>query len=358
MSIRKLPNGRWEARERTGGRGSPRPTRTFDRKGDAAKWVEKMRRQRQLGAALQQDITLAEFMKVYWELHALPNLAASTRETYKVIWGKHILKHLGPRDLRELTPSVLTRFRADLEKAGVGIATVRKAMALVQSVLGFAVIEGRLEFNAAALVRKPRDQRKRDFQIVLPPEVERIRSRLGPLHATVVSLLAYAGPRPEEALRLSWRDIGPEAIRFEDTKQHRERWTPLVAPLARDLLEWRLASGRPSPTAPVFPAHDGRHWEADDWRNFRRRIWRPVAPEGSRPRDLRSSYITVQVYAGRPLTEIAKHAGTSVAMIDRHYAGVIANWNGQAVPAADQIRRAREAVGGRSVDGASGTAGT
>jgi hypothetical protein len=46
MSIRKLPTGRLEARERTGGRGSRRLARTFNRKADADKWVETMRRQR------------------------------------------------------------------------------------------------------------------------------------------------------------------------------------------------------------------------------------------------------------------------------------------------------------------------
>ena len=93
----------------------------------------------------------------------------------------------------------------------------------------------------------------------------------------------------------------------------------------------------------------------DDWRNWRRRTWgayhagsrggertwRGAAPAGSRPRDLRSSYITVQIYAGRPLTEIARQVGTSVEMIDRHYAGVIANWDGRAVPTDEQIREAR-----------------
>jgi integrase len=349
MSIRKLPNGRWEARERTGGRGSPRPTRTFDRKADADKWVERMRRQRQIGAPLQEDITLAEFMEVYWELHALPNLAPSTRESYKNIWAKHIIGRLGSRDLRELTPRVLTRFRADLEGAGVGAATVRKAMAIVQSILSFAVVEERVEFNSAAAVRKPRYQREREPQIFLPADVEQIRARLDHLGATLVSLLAYGGPRPEEALRLRWRDIGTEAIHFDGSKTHRPRWTPLLAPLAADLREWRLASGRPARSAPVIPAHDGEHWQADDWRNWRRRVWRRAAPEGSRPRDLRSSYITTQIYAGRPLTEIARHAGTSVAMIDRHYAGVIANWDGNAVPAQRQIQLARQA-GGRSVD--------
>jgi integrase len=349
MSIRKLPNGRWEARERTGGRGSPRPTRTFDRKADADKWVERMRRQRQIGAPLQEDVTLAEFIEVYWELHALPNLAPSTRDLYKVIWAKHIIGRLGSRDLRELTPRVLTRFRADLEGAGVGAATVRKAMSIIQSILSFAMVEERVAFNAAAAVRKPRYEREREPHVFLPADVEQIRARLDPRGAMLVSLLAYSGPRPEEALRLRWRDIGTEAIHFDGNKTHRPRWTPLLGPLASDLREWRLASGRPELSAPVIPAHDGEPWQADDWRNWRRRVWRQLAPEGSRPRDLRSSYITTQIYAGRPLTEIARYAGTSVAMIDRHYAGVIANWDGNPVPADTQIQHARQARG-RSVD--------
>jgi hypothetical protein len=91
----------------------------------------------------------------------------------------------------------------------------------------------------------------------------------------------------------------------------------------------------------VFPAHDGGHWQPDDWRNWRRRVWRQVAPKGSRPRDLRGSYITLRVYEGIPLTTVAKEAGTSVAMIDKHYAGVIANWDGKHIAADKQIAQAR-----------------
>lgn len=102
--------------------------------------------------------------------------------------------------------------------------------------------------------------------------------------------------------------------------------------------------------------------EVDLTRNWRHRVWqgtpertpaaargsgarrppkRGCAPYGARPRDLRSSYVTVQVYAGTPLTTIAKQSGTSVAMLERHYAGVIANWNGRQIPAAAQIYAAR-----------------
>ncbi|OAI39175.1 hypothetical protein AYO39_03090 [Actinobacteria bacterium SCGC AG-212-D09] len=59
--------------------------------------------------------------------------------------------------------------------------------------------------------------------------------------------------------------------------------------------------------------------------------------------------MTVQVYAGVPLTTIAKQCGTSVTMIERHYAGVIENWDVVQVPAERQIRGAR-AAHGRAMD--------
>jgi hypothetical protein len=69
-----------------------------------------------------------------------------------------------------------------------------------------------------------------------------------------------------------------------------------------------------------------------------------VAPAGSRPRDLRGSYVTLRAYEGVPLTTIAREVGCSVAMLDRHYAGVLANWNGKQTPAAEQIATARAQV--------------
>src|SRR5436305_15046563 len=52
----------------------------------------------------------------------------------------------------------------------------------------------------------------------------------------------------------------------------------------------------------------------------------------------------LRVYEGVPLTQIAREVGTSVRMIELHYAGVIANWDGKQVPAESQIRAARQAV--------------
>jgi hypothetical protein len=53
-----------------------------------------------------------------------------------------------------------------------------------------------------------------------------------------------------------------------------------------------------------------------------------------------------------PLTTIAREVGTSVTMIEKHYAGVIEEWSGERIPAENQIRLARS---GRSVDVTAGT---
>lgn len=367
MDVRRTYNGKWELRWREGSR---RRSRTFDRKSDATSYDAWLRRRRQLGqAAVPDDVKLSEFVETYWRLHAIPNLSQSTRDLYGRIWSLHILPRLGDYGVRELTPKRLTRFRAELERAQLGPATVVKAMTIVQSILSFAVSEELVEYNAAAGVTKPRYERAREPHVFLPPEVEQIRAKLSLRDRTLVSILAYSGPRPEEVVcRLAWDDIGEQAIRYVDTKRHRTRHTPLLRPLADDLKGWFLASGRPAGRHPVFPAHDGGFWDQDDWRNWRRRTWqgeparprrdrknplppRPgVAPAGTRPRDLRSSFVTLRVYEGIPLTQIAREVGTSVRMIEQHYAGVIANWNGKQVPAERSIRAARKAAG-RNMDG-------
>jgi hypothetical protein len=355
-------SGRWRLRWREGGR---RQSRTFDRKSDANDYAAWLRRRQQLGhAAVPDDVKLAEFVESYWRLHAVPNLSQATRDLYGRIWEKHILPALGDYGVRELSPKRLTRFRAELEQGGVGTATVVKALTIVQSILSFAVNEEIVEFNAAAAVRKPRYTRAREPHIFLPPAVEQIRRQLDIRDRTLVSVLAYSGPRS----RGSGLPPGMGRHRRADDPLRRYQAPshplhPAPPPLARDLREWFLASGRPAATQRVFPAHDGAFWHQDDWRNWRKRVWlgepdrrrsdrpRPTpprtgcAPTGTRPRDLPSSYVTLRVYEGIPLTQIAREVGTSVRMIEEHYAGVIASWDGKRVPAERQIRAARRTNG-------------
>jgi hypothetical protein len=65
-----------------------------------------MRRRRQLGqAAVPEDVPLSEFVETYWRVHAVPNLAASTRDFYARAWANHIMPRLSPTgECAEPTP--------------------------------------------------------------------------------------------------------------------------------------------------------------------------------------------------------------------------------------------------------------
>jgi hypothetical protein len=94
MSARRRDNGKWEVRWRQGGR---RYSRTFDRKRDAERFDVELRRRLQLGALglFEQDVTLGEFVEEWWRTHVIPNLAVSTRVSYRHTWSKHVLPRLG-----------------------------------------------------------------------------------------------------------------------------------------------------------------------------------------------------------------------------------------------------------------------
>jgi integrase len=66
------------------------------------------------------------------------------------------------------------------------------------------------------VVRKPAAARKRTVRVVPPRVVEYLRDRSPTLlDATLISVLAYAGLRPGEALALTWGDVGERTIRVD-----------------------------------------------------------------------------------------------------------------------------------------------
>ena len=169
-----------------------------------------------------------------------------------------------------------------------------------------------------------------------PVFVEGIRShllassRVG--DATLFSLLAYEGLRPGEALALRWRDISNRTILVEkalslgvvkDTKTRASRSVRLLSPLAADLREWRLASGLSGEDALLFPAHDGREFSEDDWRNWRRRVFLPAAAViGLTGAKLRHSFVSLLIAEGTKVIEVARQAGHSPTMTLEMYGHV------------------------------------
>lgn len=360
MSVRKRPDrdGQFEVRFREGGR---HRSRLFVTKGDADAFELDLRRRRQLGplaaTVLQSRMTLAEFVREeWWPRYAVPNLRESTQRRYLEVWGTHVLPRLGGYELRAITPMLVEDFRAQMVAARVGVPSQRKALMLLQGILRRAMVRGLIPANPVSVVDKPRQPATRRPMPLAPSVVEAVRARLGHRDRTLVSVLAYGGLRPEEATGARWGDLAERTLSVDAGKTGRSRVVDLLVPLAQDLAEWRLASGRPGPRALIFAREQpvqarqrgSVEWQLHDWQNWRRRIYQPAARAAGVTGDmrvyrLRSSFVSLRLVEGCSLVYVAAQAGHSVATLAAHYAGVMAELeHGPRISAEQAIREARE----------------
>ena len=342
-------------------------SRTFDRRADAVAYEATVRLAKRAGDLAPLDAgreTLADFAEEWWELYAKANLQTATLKNYAVLWNKHALPRLGQVPLRQLTPQVITRFRADLERDGVRPPTVRKTLVTLQSMLRVAVEWQRIPSNPVKATRKPTVRPERAVTPPAPVTVEQIRAWLQehgePRDAVLVSVLAYAGLRPQEALALRWRNVRERTLLVEAAVAHGKlkgqktgrppRTVKLLAPLRQDLAEWRLASGRPEGGAFVFPAADGGVWQLHAWQNWRRRSFDAATAAldvGELvPYDLRHAFASLLLHEGRhSVIEIARQLGHSPTMTLNTYGHVMDELDGEAgVSAEEEIRRARAQI--------------
>jgi len=118
----------------------------------------------QLASVDQGKQTLAELAEAWLSAYAIPNLAANTLRIYSYLWDAHVAPRLCQYRLRDLTPQIIADFRAELHAAGIGDASIRKTLVLLQSVVQCAVNWEWLSRNVVATVPKPPCRRQREIQ--------------------------------------------------------------------------------------------------------------------------------------------------------------------------------------------------
>jgi integrase len=144
-------------------------------------------------------------------------------------------------------------------------------------------VEGeRIARNPARIVRKVKRAPRREVRPLAPVTVEKLRAVSRERDATLISVLAYAGLRPQEALALLWGHVRDRTILVEraaslgelkHTKTRAHRTVRLLAPLQEDLRAWRRRSVWRSDDALVFPTANGTVWAKTYWDNWRRRAF-------------------------------------------------------------------------------------
>ena len=73
----------------------------------------------------------------------------------------------------------------------------------------------------------------------------------------LVTLLAYAGLRPQEALAAVWGDLTGGKLVVEAATTGRTRGVPLLPIVRTELAAPQLRQGRPGPAAPIIATATG-----------------------------------------------------------------------------------------------------
>jgi integrase len=326
----------WRVRWRQHGRNR---ARTFSTRRDAADFDAEVRRQRRAGSMAALDAgteTLGEYVTGPWAAMHAATLAPKTRLHYASIYDGHLRPYLASIALRDISPETIGRWQADRLAEGAGPVAVRHAMDLLGSVLEHAFVAGRIVENPCRRVKKARRPRREEVQALSPATIEAMRAAVSVRDATLLSVLAYSGLRPGEALGLRWRDIRERTILIQrsvslgeeaDTKTRQHRTVRLLAPLAADLRSWRMADGRPDDRELVFPGKGGLPWTQAAYQSWRRRAFQRATQAAglshARPYDLRHSFTSLLLHEGRSVIYVARQLGHDARLTLTRYGHVI-----------------------------------
>ena len=373
-SIHKTNHGTYEFKWRERGRQRSRTRKTM---AEALALQDEIQRRLAQGKAVlsDKDIPTLEDFGNNW-LARREDLEDSTQAKYAEWLEVHIYPELGHLLLCDLTPRRLAEWQEDKLNSGAGAAVLGKAQTLLGQILKKATRHEYIDINPVLALDRPR-YRKREHRWLTANEVELLRGwfleaeDLG--SATLISVLGYVGIRPQDALALSWPDVGEKlnvvrknsqgTIRAgSKTGENYKRKVYLPEPVAADLAQWRAESEG----ALIFGRRtDGGPWTKHDWDNWRSRI----KPNGKRgysfkqaaedvglgstlkPYDLRHTAASLYAAAGWGTVEIAHQLGHSPTESQRTYQHLIDTSQRGSID--DYIREAR-GVGVRNPFGVQG----
>ena len=353
--------GVWRVRWREGSRHRSRTLGNVSEKEAEAvrQEIERAERLGTLSVLLAPAKTLSEVAEEWWDRYEARGHAASTLAQKAGHLRRHIFPELGCLNVRDIDVDRVERWISDRLRAGAGTRSMEQATDLLGQILRLAARQGLIAQNPVPLVERPKSSRRKLVRPLAPESVEAIRAHMELRDATLVSLLAYAGLRPHEALALRWADVSDRGILVDPQKTEKGRRVRLLAPLAQDLRAFRLASGRPADTELVLPNRDfqgrptGKPWTKTTWDTWRRDRWAPALEragiEYQRPYGLRHAFASLLIAEGYTVVEVASQLGHTVGVCMTTYLHLFDEFEaGSRISAEDRIRRAREDVARRA----------
>ena len=241
--------------------------RTFDKPGDAKRWINEQRKVRDDGALLAPArISFRDaaerFLKMA-EAGGILNRSGdaykpSAVRSYRTSLERHVLPHLGHVRLSEVTRGQLQRLVARWQEQGQSASTIGNTINSVRALYSNAdlLTSGAIATNPTRDLRLPARRGKRD-RIASPEEASLLLAALPEQERALWATAFYAGLRRGELRGLDWQSVNLAAGTItvcaswddhegEITPKSRagNRTVPIIARLRDLLTEHAIITGR------------------------------------------------------------------------------------------------------------------
>lgn len=319
--------------------GKQRRRRGFTTRTDAEAFLARVRTALADGvlqAHRRADVTLAVVADEWLRQHSAVRLRSHRDNLQR--W-KAVGEFFGPAAaLSEVTPSRIMELRERLVGDGLATATVNRHLALLRTVLSYAVTAGYLQnspirrFGRGAYML-PETRPKRSPPLASNPEAARLLAALPPEWFPVFAFLVLTGARRGEAAGLRWEDVDLTlrlvTIRrsYEaPPKSGKARTVPISAELVTILVRHRMRSEKPAAlvfphpaTGEMLPATGYELAEVLDG------ACKAAGVPRMRIHDLRHAHASLWLMSGGTIADVQRNLGHSTPVLTTETYGHIAD---------------------------------
>jgi integrase len=333
VSIRLLPDGRYEWRWRVDGR---QVKKKFATKRDAALHDAQVRADVARGTHVDASnkTTVAEYARAWSQARHLRSRESHESFLHRDVEGTP----LGARPLVQVRPSEIQAWVT--HRAGpLAPSTLRVRLGLLRSVFAAAVRDGVIHRNPV-LPGTQLSLPKLDRPPFTPLTVAQVRAWADAAHPRVRAMIltqSALGLRISELRALRVTDIEWPVRKvhigeqLDTTGRHRvplktarsRRTVLLPAPIAA-LLSEHIRRFPPGADGLIFTSTRGRAWTVGSLRtSYGKAAVAAGLPEGTASHALRHHFVSVLLAAGHGSHEVAEQIGDTAAMVDKVYGHVM-----------------------------------
>ena len=339
-SIRKRSDGRWEGRYTAGydPETGKRITKNVLAKTQAEvkeKLAKAIEESKKLDIVRSDEYTVAEWLRLWYELYAKPNIRPTTADSYHRGIESHVIPRIGEIKLKELTSRDIQKMYKDLQENGrlrkskkqqngLSNATVRGIHMMLHNALDRAVKERLILRNPTEDCIIPKIQ-KQEMNILHPEDMKaylEAAEHRGLLPMFYLELVS--GLRKGELVALRWDDldiqqrtisVSKQYVRNPDgslelTRPKTENSVRLVS-IPQTAVELLIQEHAKHPDSPyMLPSPlTGEMYHPDSVVNLHKKILKDAGLEHLRFHDLRHTFATTALQNGVDVKTVSSMLG-------------------------------------------------